>query len=646
LNDSNAKISKGATRMKLQLGLLYRDRANAAYSDCLSILGEFADSRAETAGQFVDGPLALAYRGDRITPEEEYETQPLQYGPLVLTFDGRLDNRNEIASRLGLVCWRSTPDPVLVAKAYEQFGDPIFPDLIGEFAFALWCRSTRSLRFVRSVCGSRPLYYVLEKKRLVWSSDFSHLVRISGTDLAIDESYAVRYLISDPDPTATPLKNLRAVAPGSAMCFQGDLFSSHQSLWNPRGLKPLYYRKEEEYEEHCREVLTQAVRVRLRAKRTVFSELSGGFDSSSIVLIADKILQQQDQDTATLQTVSCIYGESQTCDERSFIRTIEEWRKRETLLVHEQEQKITLGLIDPEFTGLPSPLHCFPGRYSRFSALMRGNGAKVLLTGLGGDHLFWSSCDGAVLVADQLRTRKIGEAHKLCWTWSRKTGLPYLQLLRRVLTLCLGSQYLALKTPPWLASDQQARIQGEIRFAHNSIQHDLLPSQRAQLRLVEHLFTVISAGYLNEYRDLYITHPFTHRPLVEFCLSVPISQLVHNGEMRYLMRRALRNVLPPKLLRRRSKGMVDEALIRALQREWPTIQEPDKWQVCQRGFVNTDALRESLRKMSLGLQLPEEPLIRVFTLERWLRSLERLRMNTGPDLLRQTFEASRNARGA
>jgi asparagine synthase (glutamine-hydrolysing) len=628
--------------MKLQVGLIYSDGATATNNDCLNILGEFLYRPAETAGEIADGPLAIAYRGDRITPEEEYETQPLWYGPYILTFDGRLDNRDDLTSRLGITNQQNLSDPLLVAKAYEKFGDAAFSVLIGEFAISLWCRSTRSLRLIRSVCGSRPLYYISEKGRLVWSSDFAHLVGISEVDLELDEAYAVQYLISEPDITRTPLERMRAVAPGTLIHFRENGFSSQHSLWSPTRITPLGYRNDAQYEEHCHAVLTEAVKVRLRARGNVFSELSGGFDSSAVVLLGDEILRQRNQPSSTLHTISCIYDESPTCDERSFIRTIEEHRKQESLRISEQEQEITLGLDPRDFTGLPSPLHCFPGRYKKFSTLLQQYEAKILLTGVGGDHLFWSSCDGFIFVADQIRTRNLREAHRQCKLWSRATGLPYFQLLSRSIALCSGFRDTP-NTPPWLPPKHKVHIDAQVHNDSASMPHDLLPSHQAQIYLVQQLFAVTSAGYRADYRDIYVTHPYTHRPLVEFCLSVPISQFAKPGEMRSLMRRALRDVLPPRLLRRRSKAMIDETLIRALQKEWDFAQDLPRWKVCELGFVRADALLESLRKMRLGLQLPEESLVRVFSFERWLRSLDSLSKKPPSILLRRDYQMKQNA---
>src|SRR5260370_7147974 len=143
--------------MKLQTGLFYRDGRVVSPIDLADLLAEFADLKCETSGESADGPVAMAYRGDRITWEEETETQPLNCGRYVLTFDGRLDNRAQLASRLNLPHFRSMPDPILVAKTFEGFGKRAFSNLIAEFALALLRQATTSLLLARSAIPPTPL---------------------------------------------------------------------------------------------------------------------------------------------------------------------------------------------------------------------------------------------------------------------------------------------------------------------------------------------------------------------------------------------------------------------------------------------------------------------------------------------------------
>src|SRR6266850_1835330 len=105
----------------------------------------------------------MAYRGDRITCEEDNEIQPFRYGPYLVTFDGRLDNRNELGRRVGAHV-EGVPDPALISQAYGKLRKAVFEELIGEFALSLWCSESKTLTFARSECGARPLYYVITNK--------------------------------------------------------------------------------------------------------------------------------------------------------------------------------------------------------------------------------------------------------------------------------------------------------------------------------------------------------------------------------------------------------------------------------------------------------------------------------------------------
>jgi asparagine synthase (glutamine-hydrolysing) len=614
--------------MKLQLGLLNTDGRRATRDDLATLLGEFVARPAETSGEVIDGSLVMAYRGDRITFEEDSEVQPFQLGPYALTWDGRLDNREDFATFLGLTDLSTVPDPVIVLKAYRMFGESVFARLIGEFALTLWCQRTRSLLFVRSTCGARTLYYVLDKTTLTWSSDFAHLVRVSGVALDVNENYVLEYLVSQPSTKLTPLTRVDSVPANSMVCFANGSLKFTRQLWDPTRILTLRYRSDREYEEHCREKLTEAVRVRLRAKRPVFSELSGGLDSSTITLMADEVLRSQNRSPENLQTTSCVYERSLTCDESSFIRAVEEKRGIDSHLVHEKDLRTTLGLHDPEFTGLPNPLHCFPGRYPTITTSMRLYDSQVLLTGAGGDHLFWSEPEGSAIIADELRRGNLFRAHRECAVWSRFMNVPYYRLmLGRAVPLAARSffpemfRYLRHGVPSWLAPNRSKAIEAALCGSTDFKAYRAIPSQQAKLCVLDHMFRFLGSGFHNEYQDLYVSHPYGHRPLVEFCFAVPISQFLRGGQTRSLMRRALSDVLPAKTAKRVGKGLLDEAVLRALGRDWGDVSDVRNWQACQRDFIDPKQVSDSLHKMRLGFLDQSVGLFRLVSLERWFRSM-------------------------
>lgn len=522
--------------MKLQCGLLYVDGRAARLPEAARVLGEFAAVPAETRGEFADGPLIMAYRGDRITWEEESEIQPFKHGPYVITWDGRLDNREDVAARVGLTPMQSLPDPVLVANAYAGIGDSIFNDLIGEFAFTLWCRRSRSLLFCRSACGARPLYYLPGKHALLWSSSFAHLARISDVELTPNESYLLNYLLARPLPQQTPFLQIQAVQPNTVLRFHDGGVRACRELWSPSTVRPLTDRSDQEHEEHCREILTQAVRVRLRSRHPLFAELSGGFDSSSVVLLADQLLRAAHEPPERLRTVSYVYEQSESCDESFFIRSVEEHRGIPGIRISEQEQQITLGLRDIEFTGVPNPLHCFPGKHRALAKHLCKHQARVVLTGSGGDGLFCSEPDGAALVADELLQGNIREMHRQCRTWSRATANTYFSLLlKRALPLAVSS-ILRLAPggqnappPEWLHPRCKKNIRDD-SWQIGPPGTRRTPGFAAKLNLIHLALSHLSSGYFGEYGAVFVTHPYLHRPLIEFCLAVPLNQLVRNGQ--------------------------------------------------------------------------------------------------------------------
>lgn len=618
--------------MKFQAGLLHLDGRPASPEDLDKLLREHREIPAEISGHAASGSMLMVYKGDRITEEESSEVQPLEDRGYILTWDGRLDNRERFSR-----CFQSTPvgsipDPVVVLKAYQSLGEAVFPQLIGEFALTLWCENSRTLFFVRSTCGARPLYYVVENGTLMWSSHFGHLVRESHVDLTVNDTYVLQYLVTTPDVTQTPLTKVRAIPPNRAMRFENGILKSSLELWSPCRVVPLHYRRDEEYEEDCREKITDAVRVRLRSKYPVFSELSGGLDSSTIALSADHVLRNRNESPHNLQTVSCVYEESRSADEHSFIRAVEKKREIATHLIREKDQRITLGLEKPSFTGLPHTLHCFPGRYEIVSALMREFDSRVLLTGRGGDHLFWSAPQGEALVADELVRLNLVSAHRQCRIWSRAANTPYFEFLSsKAFRKALGRVFPGMysveppEVPAWVHPKHRKTLLTQEVVLDGGTNWRAAPSKRAQVFILDRMFRMLGLGFGEDYPHIYASHPYSHRPLVEFCLGVPVSQFLRCGETRSLMRRALRERLPEKTMRRISKGLLDETIARALRREWSAVADLSEWQVCQRGYVVCSYLFEALNLARIGVMGRFGPVIRLFSLERWLRSLSRVK---------------------
>jgi asparagine synthase (glutamine-hydrolysing) len=106
--------------------------------------------------------------------------------------------------------------------------------------------------------------------------------------------------------------------------------------------------------------------------------------------------------------------------------------------------------------------------------------------------------------------------------------------------------------------------------------------------------------------------------------AIPHTQRARVGETRSLLRRSLKNVLPEKILKRRSKGNPREIISRAIGREWPRLQNLfNDSRVCANGFIDNDALKSTAESFRHGCEIPVPVLLKALVLEVWLRALER-----------------------
>ncbi len=264
---------------------------------------------------------------------------------------------------------------------------------------------------------------------------------------------------------------------------------------------------------------------------------------------------------------------------------------------------------------------------------MRARGARVLLCGIGGDELLTSSPDPSPELSDLLVQFKLGDLHRRMQVWSLALKKPYLEVLLShtvipALPRRLRSYYkrgqrarpLALLQPGFIKRfDLHGKLLGPADASGFR-----LPSARGQAIALQSVVDVISSGYLLAWDPIELSYPFTHRPLVEFLQAIPPTQWIRPGETRSLLRRAMRDYLPPEIAKRRGKGSPAEATLRAVAREWPRLQHLMRNAlVCDAGYVNPHALKSLIDQPSPGCSPAGVALIRLSFLELWLRDLER-----------------------
>ena len=539
-------------------------------------------------------------------------------------WDGRLDNRSELLQRLGHSLHGESSNAAIALAAYDRWGSEGLVHLIGDWSLVIRDHVTKTTVLASDFAGVRPLYYLVQDGNVQWSNRLQSLIEATGIT-ELDEQYIAGFLTFGGFPNRTPYKGVFSVPPGSAVCVsaKGTKISKFWSM--PIG-DTIRYQDQRRYEEQLRSLFREAVAVRLQTKAAALAELSGGLDSSSVVCMADHLVRTGAASAPRLETVSFTWKNS--LDE-PFIREVEAHCGLRGTRISTHEVPL---LAEAQVNGaMPEP---FQALLKSVAAAARRTGAETILTGQNGDLLLGNWFDDHLQVAEPLRRLQIGRAVEEAVAWSRILRLPVYQTLwhaaqaalppsltpAAIYTIADGS-YAPRSAETSLVSQFSDRTGAAepASFFSNDWRH-AEPERRKHfysLSLALELRTLQPAEPL---QHLDYTHPFAHRPLVEFLMTVPADILCRPGEPRKLMRSALSDLWPRKVRERRSKGSFNAPWQEASRPLARALLSATTLRSVERGFVDDASVRARLERLCLGLDCNESQLRQIILLELWLRA--------------------------
>lgn len=616
------------------LGGIYNIDGAPVDERVLSALGKGLAHRCPDGGlEYRNGSVGMAFRAFHTTEESRLEIQPsLSSRGDILCWDGRLDNREEMMTQLDKNLQGECSDLAIVMAAYLKWGAGMLPRIIGDFALSLWDPVEQTLLFARDAFGARALYYLANAKRVIWSSDLRLLLDLGGVEPEIDDEYVAGYITNTVEMWRTPYESIRSIQPGHSLIIRGGRLEERR-FWSPVPKSEIYYKTDPEYEEHFRSLFRESVQRRLRSDRPLWSQLSGGLDSSSIVCVADQIIASGGASTRRLETISYIYPDSPTSDEIEFIACVEEQRGGPGVHICEDDDLTLAYLGDRSLESRPNGLIGPGNRFGRLCDELKKRNARVLLSGQCGDHLLWSGVEASPELADLLVGWRMLELGRRIRAWGRARKKPYLQLLWKGAVLPILPRWMQIRCyaeeniPQWLDQKFVARMSLRERLVSSADSFGFgLPSRKAQWDLLSSAISMSFAEHYWERGGIEVRLPYLDLPLVEFMLAIPFEQKIRPGEPRSLQRRSLRDVLPQRIARRKGKRGTDEAFFRSLAREWPKLDAifADA-RVGARGYAQPELLRGALDRARRGSEVYTGMLSSLISIEFWLRALERRR---------------------
>ena len=576
------------------------------------------------------GSVAMVYRPFHTNLESRMERQPfVSDRGHILCWDGRLDNRDELIRILQNDLRDDRTDVAIVIAAYSSWGSEFLPKLIGDFALALWDPPARSLLLARDAIGPRTLYYHRNDDRIIWSTDLASLLELATTPLEINDEYVAGFLTSLPEPGLTPYRNIHGVPPAHSVVVSDGVLRTRR-FWGLDPNREIRYRSDAGYEDHFRDVFREAVRCRLRVDGPVWSELSGGMDSSSIICMAHDILKHGEAQASSLHTVSRVFDEAAKSDERRYILPVEQKIGKPGLHLSEDSYRM-LAPLDPGYVPvIPSYVANIAAYCKAVGNAMRETGSRVLLSGLGGGELLLADGDPFPELADLLVQLKWLSLYRRLRAWSEALHKTSSQLLWKDVVLPLLPKCLQFARKRrfnqilhFYNRDFVKRMRlRERMFGPPDIYGFRRPGGRHQSTLFQFLPRQISSGFWQEFNDAQFSYPGTDRRLIEFLAAIPFEQRARPKEKKSILRRALRDLLPAELLYRTERRItIQPAAARAAVRERERIRETfANSRAAAHGYIDA---AEVLAACDQSKKQPELFVISLLPFEYWIRSFEK-----------------------
>lgn len=513
-----------------------------------------------------DRAVAMAHGLLHTTPESQREQQPLTDETCALVWDGRLDNRDELlgALRAANLPAGTGTDPELVLGAYRLWGTACAQHLLGAFAFVVWDRQAQRLFAARDRVGLKPLYYTRQGTALLIASEAKALLAGLERTPDPDDDLVLAMLLSEcreGDNSRTLFSGIHRLPPGHAMAVERGRLQTER-YWRIDPERQIRYHRPEAYVEHFRTLFDEAVRARTRSAFPVGCFLSGGLDSSAIVATAAAL------GGARLDAFT-IFDRNPASDERHYARLVAAAAR---IPLHEfaDEGRDPLQDLEALLFAIECPLVSNHSDLAGLGRLINAQGCRVMLDGDGGDHLIDESGYLADLLVRTNPARFLRETRAFArWYGGRASECaqmalqdalptPMKHLAKRLRGLPAWINRATARRAAFTARWAQARV--PLRFPSAaqrlSYQDALSPYTLMKLELNER--EAAQAG-----REIW--YPFLDSRLIEFILAVPWQQRCRDGERKWLLREAMKGLLPEAIRLRRGKGDGTAAMDQALQ---------------------------------------------------------------------------------
>ena len=539
--------------------------------DTLKNMGNAIFHRGPDAGgEYLDDYVGLAHRRLSIIDLSAAGNQPMYSHDqqLVIVFNGEVYNFLELRAELEGQghSFQTHTDTEVILALYQQLGESCLEKLNGMFAFALWDIQQKKLFIARDRIGKKPLYYFQQDDRFAFASEIKALLTLPDIprDIRLDAVYdffAYQYV---PDPKSI-FKYIHKLPPGHYMIADAQGINIKQ-YWDV-SFRSVSRNSEAKLTEQLLKLATDCTKIRMVSDVPLGAFLSGGIDSSAVVAMM--------AENSETPVITCSIGfDEKKFNETEFARLVADQYKTDhhEFTVH-QNVKDNLEKIvrffDEPFAD-PSLVPTY------FVSELARQKVTVAIAGDGGDEVFAGYEKYSIDAIENRLRNKVP-------SWLRKKIFPTVAnlLAKSNTTLCRKGKTLltSLSVSPamgfYLSNSQiddrhwNALIKPQVKkqlgsYHPSTLTIDAYERADGPDHLAKILYTdmktylpgdiLVKVDRMSMANSLEVRAPLLDKEIIEFSATLPSDMKFNKGEKKYILKQALKKLLPDDILYRKKMG--------------------------------------------------------------------------------------------
>ena len=553
------------------VSIINKDGSRVELSLLSNMASKISHRGPDEEGHLIEGPIGFYHKRLAIIDLISGQ-QPMTRDSVSVVFNGAIYNYKELRESLKKSghTFQTNSDTEVILELYKEYGPGCVEHMNGMFAFLIYDRIQKRLIAARDHFGIKPLYYYENQDNLIFASEIKALlehpsVKIEPDYNSIQDYIVLQYVLG----AETLFKDIKKILPGHYHVIDLKSFNAKPvKYWEPNFSVDNSH-TEDYFINKLREKLEDTVNIQLRSDVPVGCYLSGGIDSSIITLLTSRFLKGQ------LKTFTGAFQEGPEFNELAYAREVGNLCNAEMYEVYPKEDEF-IELIPKLVYHMDEPA-AGPGIFPQYIvSRLASKEVKVVLGGQGGDEIFGGYARYVIAYLEQALKGAIFETNvEGEHIVSLRSILPNLPYLKQYIPMLQSFwkddlfesmdkryfQSIDRSEGDWniLTEDFKMNMSIENIFSrfqkifnhpdtlsyYNKMVHfDMVSSLPALLHVEDRVTMAVS---------LESRVPLLDHRIVDLITRIPPRMKFKGAEMKYILKRSVKDILPAKILARKDK---------------------------------------------------------------------------------------------